>query len=280
MWKGTPVSKPVQAAEEELYRQLVEHMAIIGERTSKARPTPFVAPPRGPQLVVLLAEWALTLYKGVQLLIARRLPDPTQLLARTLLEDAIRLAYFRLHPEKLEEFAVRWTLEALHEEQALELAARYEFSDAGRFVDDPSAEIAQLKAEAKRSGWSTSTLPEMKDMAKAVERPELYWIFRLYSMRVHTSRLALTSVLGEHDDGTTWLGVPGSLQEAIRVGRASTDALVIAFFSMADLLGWQKQLEELALIGQVNHLAFEQIMDAAGFAELPQQAPDSPNATA
>lgn len=67
---------------------------------------------------------ALTLYKSVHVLIQRRLPDPAQLLARTLLEDGIRLAYFRLYPARLEVLAVRWTIEALTEEQSLQVAAQ------------------------------------------------------------------------------------------------------------------------------------------------------------
>ncbi|MGH9021662.1 MAG: hypothetical protein ACRDV9_00930 [Acidimicrobiia bacterium] len=102
-------------------------------------------------------------------------------------------------------------------------------------------------------------------MAKAIGRPNLYWVFKLYSTKVHTSRLALGSVMSDNDDGTTWLGITGSVQEAIRVGQASTDALIIAFFSMADLLGWEEQREGLAVIAQRNAQVFDELMDAAGF---------------
>lgn len=110
-------------------------------------------------------------------------------------------------------------------------------------------------------------------MAKAIQRPELYWLFKLYSAKVHTSRLALGSVLGDAHDGTTWLGMTGSVQEAIRVGQASTDALIIAFFSMADLLGWEAQREEVARLAHANSQVFNELMDAAGFGPMPDQDP-------
>jgi len=256
-------------SQDEQWQFLADFMGVIGEKVSAARPAPFVAPPIGPELVVVLAEWALSLYKGVLLLLRRRLPDPAQLLARTLLEDAIRLAYFRLQPEKLEELAVRWTVEALTEERSLQLAAEHEFPVAGKFVGDPTEELEALRAKAKEKSWSTQKLPEVKDMAKAIERPELYWVFKLYSTKVHTSRLALGSVMRTDEKGLTWLGTPGSLQDSIRVGRDSTEALIISFFSMADLLGWEPQKEELHRLGVASHQFFDELMDAAGFAATP-----------
>jgi hypothetical protein len=262
-------------SEDEQWAFLTDFMGVIGEKVSAARPAPFEAAPLGPELVVVLAEWALSLYKGVLLLLRRRLPDPAQLLARTLLEDAIRLAYFRLQPEKLEELAVRWTVEALTEERSLQISAEHEFPAAGKFVADPSVELEALRARAKAEGWSTQKLPEVKDMAKAIDRLELYWVFKLYSTKVHTSRLALGSVMHTDEEGMTWLGTPGSLQDAIRVGRASTDALIISFFSMADLLGWEPQKEELHRISVANHQFFDELMDAAGFGATPD-APAEP----
>lgn len=216
----------------------------------------------------MLSEWVLTLYKGVHVLIRRGLTEPAQLLARTLLEDAVRLLYFRLYPKRLEEFAVRWLLEALVEEQALETAAAFQFPEAGKFVTSPAEEMAALKTEAQAKGW-TSKLPEMKDMATAVDHLHLYWLFKYYSTKVHTSRLALGSIMEEQPDGSTKLGVTGSAQEAIRVGQASAEGLILSFFSVADLLGWQDQLTALAQLQQFNVGFFDKLMDAAGMGPPP-----------
>lgn len=81
-------------------------------------------------------------------------------------------------------------------------------------------------------------------------------------------------MLSDKGDGTTWLGITGSVQEAIRVGRAATDALGLAFFAMADLLGWEEQKKQLAAIAQANHQILNEMMDAVGF-EAARQPPSA-----
>ena len=119
-------------SEDDQWRFLTDFMSVIGERVSAARPAPFVAPPIGPELVVVLAEWALSLYKGVLLLLRRRLPDPAQLLARTLLEDAIRLAYFRRRrPESPDGVSVRALVELISPREGVPTATEKELTATG-----------------------------------------------------------------------------------------------------------------------------------------------------
>ena len=179
------MSKDPKTTTLSLFRTIDEEMtARTPGMTSGLTPGQFLASG------VFLTCW--TNFGGVGYLVKHDLAEPAMIVCRSLVLDAIRLAYFAAHKDDLEKLAVRFTKLSVAQERGFLERARAAGVDIGERIDRLDGQEAELRSRADELGMTKiSGLPKETDMAKEIASSNPGLHVALYSQVVHTNRVAI-----------------------------------------------------------------------------------------
>lgn len=264
------VTSPLEPGDRTSHDRLMELMQAAGQTLERPLSTPVSNLTPGQEVVLGLAMWDFGLYFGIFTLLQAGLPHEAQLLLRTLLVDTTRLEYLRRHQSDLESLAQGFLREALLEERSLEVARRHAFPGAALPPQRPPGTndlMSKVRLPSRK-------LPTFKDMATNIGHPEFYYMHKLFSMTVHTSRIAMGSKFANRDAESMWMGRIHDVQEEVRVGNTATSAAVVLVAAAGELLG---SVDASRVVGSIDLTGWEALVREVAIlgrsANEPQQLP-------
>ena len=214
---------------------------------NELRPSHIANLTQGQDIVFGLHIRCRYLFRGICLLLDARLPQEVSILSRTLLADSVSLGYLRLNVGDLETLALRFIRSSIHEELALAYAARGAGGERLRAgVEELKDQQHRVERDLLDRGVKPRSFPKLPAMLKAVEQESAYWNYKLGSMAVHTSRLALEATRERGEDGVSTWSDEGSDRSIASLAHEATHAYVAGALAAAEIMGWPRMDEVLA----------------------------------
>ncbi len=184
-----------------------------------------------------------TNFGGVAHLVKQELAEPGMIICRSLVLDAIRLAYFAERKGELEKLAVRFTKLSLAEERGFLERAKA----GGLTIDDRLERLdeqdAELRARADSLGMTKIPgLPKETEMAKEVASfvPRLH--VAAHSQVVHTNRIAIARRLRQDGEGGFDVKLTSDEPELLMVSDQAIAAMCNAWLSVSVLLNLSDEI--------------------------------------
>lgn len=243
--------------------QRIDHEAVARMPPSQSGLTP------GQLIVggVFLSAWAN--YRGIGYLVRHDLAEPAMILCRSLVYDAVRLAYFAAHSDQLECLAVRFNHESLGYEEGFLKATQA----AGEDIGDSLAHLNTLRAEVRSRADTLGMrkigrLPDVSQMAREIASAKTRLHTTVHSQIVHTGRVAIGRRL-RSVEGSTFRAELASEQSAIMlVCYQAIEGFCNAWLSAALLLAWGEPT-----VGEINRFRDEAFAEWRGVWADWQEAP-------
>ncbi len=247
-------------------REIRDRALAIAEDTlakfNELRPAHLTGLTQGQDVVYGLDIRARNLFRGICLLGRAGLCEEAHILSRTLLEDIVTLNYFQLRREEIEILALRFLKKSISEELGLIHSVAETKSPQGQ------ARIVELKDQQQRvnrdlvsRGQKPKSLPGHKAMLEELEQMHVYGNFKLASMSVHTSRLALESARKRQEDGVSVWSDECDDGPVASIAFSATHSFVTGALAAADLLSWERSAEARSLYetaaGQLDQLSID-----------------------
>lgn len=256
----------MNAADSELKGRLLDLLDIVGRNAYKVPPAQQDLT-QEEALVMALYAGCRQLFEAVFVLLRGELPQEAQIVLRTLVMDAVQLAYFERHRDRLPELALRYMYGSINQEIGLAQQAKALGLPHGRRLEAREEELQALRETAVERGVRLRALPKIGDMASDLKRLSLNWMVSLMSHSVHTTRIALGARVREFEPMK--LEVPGEVdvREMLPIGHSASASSVMAAVCTASLLAWDTA-QTLEASWELLKTDFEALFVDAGLGPL------------
>lgn len=202
-----------------------------------------------PESLVVAGIWTRCsdAFKAVCLLCEDLYSEEAMMVGRGILSDSILLEYFRREPGTVRERTVGWFRQALLYEKGLwqEGLSVGAVGAQGKLreIDLELQELKQATAEK-----AVSKIPDEKTMAREIGREKDYWVYKLCSNFVHTTRQGIVRMVtpsSSSPDGWVFDNETPDPVNLVFVGETFSRAVLNAAISAFQLLGWRvERLED------------------------------------
>ena len=222
----------------------------------------------GQEKVIALLAVCRNNMRGIYFLLKEDHAEQARIIERTLLIDCMRLLYFLVNRDQLEELHIAFSLGSIRDKRNLVSEMEKHFGNEDNDIALLNAQLDREEAELRDKANSLGTDPtqlnehvrtlmKAEDLFKASPQPEGYAMFRHASDVVHTSTLALEMHKQRADDGTIQLMWGGSPGNVLRVGFMSARLFLFGYRAATEILGW----DTIDTIRSFSDFTFGQIED-------------------
>lgn len=203
--------------------------------------------------------------------------EEARAVTRSLLEESILVQYLAARAADTKEIVLRWLLHSLREEESLWTEAMAQsVAGADKPLDDVRQALAELREYLKKENLAEKNPPGLRDMANAIERPYLYYLFKLASGVVHSSRQGFFRILRRVSDSNfsvnPWYPDPGNV---VFIAGVATEEYLRGFNAANQLLGWECR-EAIKQVTIEATAAFSALRTEAAEIEALLLQPESP----
>jgi uncharacterized protein DUF5677 len=224
----------------ELHALLTEPDALASSLVSSVS-----ADEEAQSLAVALLVSAWETYRGIRVLLERRLAEEARMLSRTLLDDAALLMYFVSHADEAETFALRYFYTQANRSELIARAARDAgFEWAVELEAARTAELKELEEAAKAKGIELRQLPHTRQILEELKQHGrlYYWHVRA-SQTIHSTLIGLSSRFRapSTEGGAIEIALEAEPADIFQVGVVAAETFIAALAAAARLLGWDEQ---------------------------------------
>lgn len=196
------------------------------------------------ELALALFVAVFEVFLGMRALLREHLAEEARMLSRTLLDDLARLIWLatvREDRDELEARAARFVFDSLEYEGPLMRAALengYEWAEMA--LRDIDRELAEVRAEAERRGFTLKRMPKPIDLLTALDQRNLYYWHVRASQSIHSSRIGVSARFQPQTDEKAPIAIrlESPIDDVVQVGVVAVQAFSLALIAAADLLGW------------------------------------------
>lgn len=203
---------------------------------------------------LFVAAWEV--YRGILVLLERRLAQEGLMLTRTLIDDALRLMWFEVEPDELEARALRFDWTSAKKSHALYKAAKeIELPWADQALIESGQNMHEIRRQFRRLGKDEPEgLPDAWRLMEDLEQKRLaYWHLR-GTQSIHSTGIGIGGRLQPPatDDDATMVLMESPPIEVARVGVLAAETMMGAAVAACALLPWGGRDEMEAYANQLS----------------------------
>jgi hypothetical protein len=227
--------------------QLLKLHSLLAEPDELARSlvSRVYAEHEGERIAVGLFASAWEVYRGIRVLLERKLAEEARILWRTLVTDSALLMWFVTRKDEIDVLALRYHWTSAKHSRGIARAARDNgFEWAQEMFNERGKEIAHILREARAMGIEEpKNLPKPEELLAELKQNRLYYWHARASQTIHSTVIGLSARLRAPEKEGEAVGIPleGPQDEIAQVGIMAAETFIAALAAASNLLGWDEQ---------------------------------------
>lgn len=199
-------------------------------------------------LGLFVATWEV--YRGIRVLLERRLAEEALMLMRTLVEDTARLQWLSRDAQDLEIRAIRYGWSSAKYERDLARAARSNgWAWAEEMFRTRAEEVEALRREAQAAGLGEEpeNFPKTRDLLDELGSSRLYYWYARASQSIHSTGIGISARIRPPAGDTHMIQLESPPIDVARIGVIAGEHFISALVAASVLLSWN--WEEIVAFG-------------------------------